>query len=161
MTYLIDGHNLIPKIPGLSLYDLDDEIHLIEMLQVFCRKQRKQVDVYFDKAPTGHAGIQHFGQVTAHFIQRESTADIAIQKRLARLAKTAPNWTVVSSDGEVQFAARAARAKVMSAESFWQLLRRDLDESQIQTGELRPEGLGPNELDEWLKLFGQDPGQKR
>ena len=31
MPYLIDGHNLIPKM-GLKLADLDDEMQLIELL---------------------------------------------------------------------------------------------------------------------------------
>jgi hypothetical protein len=43
MPYLIDGHNLIPKIPGMNLGDVDDETQLIEMLQEFCRRRRKQV----------------------------------------------------------------------------------------------------------------------
>ena len=35
MSYLIDGHNLIPKIPGLTLRQMDDENELIEILQRF------------------------------------------------------------------------------------------------------------------------------
>ncbi len=87
MPYLIDGHNLIPKIPGLSLQALDDENHLIQLLQVFCRMQRKQVEVYFDNAPAGLATVQRFGQVTAHFVRRGSTADAAIRQRLAAPGK--------------------------------------------------------------------------
>ncbi|MBP1702274.1 MAG: hypothetical protein H6Q38_1381, partial [Chloroflexi bacterium] len=41
MPYIVDGHNLIPKIPGLSLRAIDDEMQLIELLQEFCRVQRK------------------------------------------------------------------------------------------------------------------------
>ena len=37
MPYLIDGHNLIPKVAGLSLKAVDDEMQLIELLQEFCR----------------------------------------------------------------------------------------------------------------------------
>ena len=36
MPYLIDGHNLIPKL-GLRLESLDDEMELIAILQEFCR----------------------------------------------------------------------------------------------------------------------------
>ena len=37
MPYLIDGHNLIPKVRGLSLQSMDDEMELVELLQEFCR----------------------------------------------------------------------------------------------------------------------------
>ena len=44
MPYLIDGHNLIPKL-GLRLDSMDDEMELIAILQEFCRVERRQVDV--------------------------------------------------------------------------------------------------------------------
>ena len=55
MPYLIDGHNLIPRIPGLSLKDLDDETALIQILQRFAARQGSRVDVFFDRAPPGQA----------------------------------------------------------------------------------------------------------
>ena len=42
MGYLIDGHNLIPKIPGMSLRMEDDEQELIQLLQDFSRYKRKE-----------------------------------------------------------------------------------------------------------------------
>jgi len=54
MPYLIDGHNLIPKM-GLRLEDFDDELALMEQLNEFCRLSRRgQVEVYFDNAPIGY-----------------------------------------------------------------------------------------------------------
>jgi uncharacterized protein len=115
MPYLIDGHNLIAKTPGLSLQAFDDENQLIELLQDFCRTRRKPVEVYFDNAPVGQAAVRRFGQVTAHFVRQGSTADAAIHRRLVRLGKSAGNWTVVSSDRAVQTAARLAHAQVLSS----------------------------------------------
>jgi uncharacterized protein len=106
MPYIIDGHNLIPKLPGLELSDIDDESRLIELLQEFCRRQRKRVEVYFDNAPPVERRAQSFGAVTARFVRQGTTADAAIRARLARLGRSARNWTVVSSDQEVQAAAR-------------------------------------------------------
>jgi uncharacterized protein len=154
MAYMIDGHNLIPKIPGLSLQDLDDEIHLIELLQEFCRMQRKKVEVYFDRAPAGQAGTRQYGQVIAHFVTQHSSADDAIRQRLARLGKSAKNWTVVSSDAAVQAEARAAGAQALAAEQFVRLLRQPKKSSATQDEE-RPSEMGPDEIDDWLKLFSQ------
>ena len=53
MPFIVDGHNLIPKVPGLNLQDMEDELQLVELLQEFCRINRKQVEVYFDNAPPG------------------------------------------------------------------------------------------------------------
>ncbi len=118
MPYLIDGHNLIPKVPGLSLQEMDDEQHLLEMLQEFCRRQRKQVEVFFDNAPPGGVRARNLGSVTARFVRQGTTADDAIRKRLANLGRAARNWTVVSSDQAVQAEARAVQAQPMPSESF-------------------------------------------
>ena len=158
MPYLIDGHNLIPKIPGLSLQAIDDEEQLIVLLQEFCRLQRKQVEVYFDNAPPGGVRARNFGLVTARFIGQGVTADQAIQNRLARLGRSARNWTVVSSDLAVQAAARAAQARSLRAESFAQLLAVALDTTGTDQGADSQANVSPAELEEWLKLFG-DPGE--
>jgi uncharacterized protein len=102
MPYLIDGHNLIPKVPGLNLSDIDDEMELVELLQVFCRRKRKTAEVYFDQAPPGFSGRRRFGQVTAYFVPQGHSADDAIRQRLKHLGKAARNWAVVSSDHQVQ-----------------------------------------------------------
>src|SRR4030095_12662978 len=81
MPYLIDGHNLIPKL-GLRLDSMDDEMELIVILQEFCRIERKQVEVYFDGAPTPQAGTRKLGAVSAHFVRLGATADNAIRGRL-------------------------------------------------------------------------------
>jgi len=151
MPYLVDGHNLIPKV-GLRLDSLDDEMQLVAVLQEFSRLHRKQVEVYFDGAPADQAGTRGLGTVKAHFIRAGTTADAAITRRLKKLGRAAKNWTVVSSDKQVQAEARAARAEVLSSDEFARLLQ------QIPRGEAsKPAAdrkVSPAEVDEWLKLFG-------
>ena len=155
MPYIIDGHNLIPKIPGLNLGDLDDELQLVKLLQDFCRVKRKNVEVFFDQAPAGSSGARTFGCVVARFIRQGRTADQAIQEKLRRLGGDARNWTVVSSDREVRNSARSARAKSMRVEEFaQQLLGLVGDKSEdLQTNEA---GLSSQEIAEWMELFGVD-----
>ena len=150
MPYLIDGHNLIPKL-GLRLDSLDDEDQLIPRLQEFCRLRRTKVEVFFDGAPAGQASTRNAGAVTAHFIRKGSSADTAIEGRLARLGKVAKNWTVVSSDRRVQGAAGAAHASVLSSEDF----AREMSKAQA-LGSSRPKHdatLAPDEVEEWLDIF--------
>jgi len=159
VPYIIDGHNLIPKIPGMSLQDLDDEIQLVNLLQEFCRIRRKQVEVYFDNAPPGSPGARNYGRVVARFIRQGRTADQAIQMKLKRLGGEARNWTVVSSDGEVQANARAARAKILTAEVFAQ----QLFEALVDTADsyLEPESdLSPEEVEDWMQIFGFDEDEE-
>ena len=158
MPYLVDGHNLIPKIPGLKLTDLDDEERLVGLLQEFCRQQRKQVEVFFDGAPPGHAGKRSYGMLTAHFIRKGTTADAAIRGRLAQLQRAARNWTVVSSDQAVQREARSRQASVLSSEEFAVLLARSLEDRADDTSSASPDAA---EIDEWLRLFGGEERKGR
>jgi predicted RNA-binding protein with PIN domain len=160
MPTIIDGHNLIPKIPGLTLQAVDDEIQLIELLQEYCRLARKRVEVYFDNAPPGQSRAKNYGSVTAHFVRQGQTADQAIRNKLSRLGGRARNWTVVSSDGEVQSAARAARARVMSAEAFAERVMEVLTQEEEQEEIQDERSLNPEELEDWLKLFGADEDQE-
>jgi predicted RNA-binding protein with PIN domain len=153
MPYLIDGHNLIPKIPSLSLEDLDDEDKLIELLQAFCQQRGKNIEVIFDNAPPGFPRAHRFGRVTARFTRAGLTADDAIKTRLEGLHGAARNWTVVSSDHSVQIAAHAARANLLSSEDFSRLLRQTLDTTTQETASLKEEPLDPDEVDEWLQIF--------
>jgi predicted RNA-binding protein with PIN domain len=155
MPYLIDGHNLIPKL-GLRLDSMDDEMELVAILQEYCRLERKRVEVYFDGAPTPHAGTRKLGAVTAHFVPLGTTADSAIRKRLRRLGKSAKNWIVVSSDRQVQAEARAAQAGIISSDAFAGQLKQARDSAPKPPEERK---LSKHEIDEWLRLFKDGRGK--
>jgi len=152
MPYLIDGHNLIPKL-GLDLSSFDDEMELIERLNEFCRLSRRgQVEIYFDNAPPGVAEQRKVGLVSAHFVRRPMIADDAIRLRLKKLKNDARNWSVVSSDHRVQLEAKSVGAKVISSDEF----ARTVSET-LRAGP--PPGakktMSAHELDDWLTLFGE------
>ncbi len=149
MPYLIDGHNLIPKL-GLRLDSMDDENELVAILQEYCRLERRQVEVYFDGAPAPHAGTRSLGSVIAHFVPLGTTADEAIRKRLKKMGKSAKNWSVVSSDRQVQTEARAAQANVVTSDDFAKQLRQARDSAPKPTNDRK---LSKQEVDDWLKLF--------
>ena len=152
MAYLIDGHNLIPKIPGMSLQNLDDEQQLIDLLQRFCQARHQRAEVDFDRAPFGEAKSRQFGLVKATFVSISSSADAAIRSRLAQIGREAGNWKVVSSDRQVQAEARSRGAEVIPSETFSELLVETLSRG----GNEEQRGDQPTEdLDEWLRLFGQ------
>ena len=149
MPYLIDGHNLIPKL-GLRLDSMDDEMELVAILQEFCRQDRRQVDVYFDGAPPTQAGTRKLGAVTAHFVRLGATADNAIRDRLKALGRSAKNWTVVSSDRQVQAEANAARAEVISSDAFAATLKQARASAPKRNNDRK---LSDDEVNEWMRLF--------
>ena len=152
MPYLVDGHNLIPKL-GLRLDSMDDEEQLIARLQEFCRLRRAQVEVFFDGAPPGQATIRTAAGLTAHFVRKGSSADAAIEAQLGRLGKAARNWTVVSSDRRIQHAARAAHAGVLTSEEFArEISKAQAIHSSLSKQEATP---APNEVEEWLDVFSR------
>lgn len=154
MPYLIDGHNLIPFVPGLNLWEVEDEIELIQILQEFSHRTRKRIEVFFDNAPAGAQRTHNFGGVTAHFIRQGTPADEAIYAHLRRLGGEARNWTVVSSDREIRNQARALHARVLSSQDFSQQLAKghpNTEEPRDQAPEL-----GEEELGEWLRIFQDD-----
>ena len=136
MPTLVDGHNLIPHL-GLKLESIDDEQELINLLQVYCRLRQADVEVFFDNAPPGNPVTRKSGRVIAHFIRQGSSADAAIENRLLRLKNAARNWMVVSSDGRVQRAARAAGARSISCPDFARSMAATLSREGAVTGEAR------------------------
>ncbi|HNQ95099.1 MAG TPA: NYN domain-containing protein [Anaerolineales bacterium] len=150
MPYLIDGHNLIPKL-GLRLDSTDDELELIAVLQEFCRLERRQVEVFFDGAPPPQAGTRKLGAVTATFSPLGSSADNAIRNRLRKLGKAAKNYTVVTSDREVQSNARAMHVEVISSDEFAKILKQVMNSPRVAKSE---RVVSKEEVEEGLRMFG-------
>ena len=152
MPYLIDGHNLIPKL-GLRLDDPEDEMELVRLLQDFARIRRQPVEVYFDGAPAGQAGMRKFGTIKAHFVRQGQTADAAIRKRLEDMGKSAKNWVIVSSDHEVQSSAKVNQAGFVRSEEFVKQMRAALSSSTKQ--ENMDSKMSAQEVEEWMKIFNK------
>jgi len=148
MPYLIDGHNLIGRFPGLSLADPEDERKLLEALEIFARFSRRKAAVFFDRGQPG-AGQQFLAgrMITAHFIPAPRPADDAILDFL-RGRKDAHHYTVVSSDSELRARARRAGAKGISSEQF---AREVL--ALIRPREKEKPSDEPKDIEEWLRLF--------
>ena len=150
MPYLIDGHNLIPKL-GINLEDPEDEMQLINLLQIFCRLRQTQVEIYFDGGLPGQPSRQKFGSVQAHFVRKEFIADAAIEARLLKLGRNARNWSVVSSDRRVQSAAREVHARVLSSDKFALTVAEVRTEQSVQNK--TDASLSPQDVSEWMELF--------
>ena len=116
MKWLIDGHNLIPKL-GLSLRSEDDEAELLDRLVEYARLTGRNLEVFFDHGANGFAHEKKVGTIKVHFVSARAKADEALIDRVIK-AKRAHELTVVSSDRHVQFQVASLGAKTVSAEKF-------------------------------------------
>jgi predicted RNA-binding protein with PIN domain len=159
MPYLIDGHNLIGAHPEIDLSDPEDEVALIERLEAYFAEIGKSATLYFDhRAPEARKRFR-VGRLDVHFISPPRTADEAILNRLRQLGGEAKNYTVVSSDGDVQGGAQRAGARILSSQTFARLL--------ITTGARKSDpakptpSLSEEDIKVWEELFRKGPNQAK
>lgn len=153
MIYYIDGHNLIPKVTGLNLEQLDDENALLDRLQEYSRISRRRIEVFFDKAPDGRNAVRSIGNLKVHYVTHRTTADEAIINQVNANRKNASEITVVTSDRHVQTQCRYCRAKVLTSEQFAQDMQNAFLSGPLSSA--AESAVSPAELDEWLRLFGE------
>ena len=154
MTLVIDGHNLVPKIPGMRLTDLDDESELIQLVQQYCRLRRNNAELFFDGALPGMPGVKTGGLVHVHNVPKGMTADQAIVDFLSARGKAARNYTLVSSDRRVQAEARSLGCTILSSDQFSAELVNTLSQmSEEKKKQDKP--LSAAEVDEWLEWFNK------
>lgn len=151
MPFIIDGHNLIGAMKEIRLDDPDDEARLVGELRRFCARTRRQVTVYFDRGAPGLQAPKDAGGLSIRFVRPPRSADQAIMQHLTRLKGAARNWTVVSSDQEVQASARRAGARLLSSEEFLRSLA--TAEGRTDEGEKPGADMSEDEVKEWAKLF--------
>ena len=152
---LIDGHNLIPKVPGINLSDMDDEDKLISLIGDSSRLKRVSVELFFDNATPGTAAKAKHGFVQVHYVRHGSTADDAIVQFLRNASTNARNLKVVSSDHLVQAEARALRAAVISSEQFSIEMQRVFS-SPAAVMERKNKPPSAEEVEEMLRLMNGD-----
>ncbi len=164
MHYLIDGHNLIARVPGLSLADPDDEVKLLQLLKRWAvADPRRKVTVIFDKGlPGGEAKHLSGGGVRAIFAPDNRSADSVIIRRIEGIEDPAQH-TVVSSDGAILRAAQRRRVPTQRSEAFAAAMVNERTFSSATRPAAEPRDnptISPNELNEWLELFGPEPETK-
>jgi predicted RNA-binding protein with PIN domain len=157
MQYLIDGHNLIGKMPDISLSDPDDEVQLILRLRSWTAvSQKRKVIVYFDGGIPGGKNINlSSSQVKVIFASYNRTADSYLIAHLKRI-KNPPEYLLVTSDQEIIKAATHQKINTMRSEEFAALMDEQwqdyLPSPTITNDEDRQ--LSDAEVNEWMNIFG-------
>ena len=152
MHYLIDGHNLIAKMPGISLSDPDDEAKLVLRLKSWSAgSRRRRITVVFDGGlPGGQSRALSSGSIKVLFASTGSSADSVLIGRIHNVQNPA-EYTLVTSDQAVIKAAKARNMPRISAESFAAQIQTSNKSAKAES-DLAPV-LSEEEIEEWLYLF--------
>ena len=149
MPILIDGHNLIGRLPELSLQDPDDEEKLVGLLTSYRARTGKAITVVFDPGEAfALASARRRGGIEILFAPHGSNADAVIARRVQK-SRNARGWLVVTSDGELAGAVARSGARVQSAEVFAAELTGAIEEAP----DWKDRPPSPDEVEDWLDLF--------
>ena len=153
MPYLIDGHNLIACLPDIDLGSPDVEAKLVIKLRGFAAGGGRKCTVIFDGGlPGGHSSLSNKAVKVIFASAFHANADSLLKQRI-RKTRDAANWTLVSSDQEVLDCARRHKMKWMTSDEFARRLQRK-SRRQDRRGEDDQAQVPPDEVDEWLDIFG-------
>jgi uncharacterized protein len=159
MHFLIDGHNLIAKMPDISLSDPDDEAQLILRLRSWVAASRKRrVTVYFDGGlPGGREPHLSGARLEVVFAAGGRPADDMLIRHIQRV-KNPPEYTLVSSDRAIIAAAEKRRMPFLLAQDFAPELAVDAPEPAPPPSPATDKPmLSEAEVAAWLELFGPEP----
>ena len=152
MKYLIDGHNLIARLPDLSLADPDDEEKLVQRLARWrWRHSQHLVTVVFDPGEVAVHGQKRSRQsgIDVHYAAFGSNADTVLIRTIQR-SRQPRQLVVVSSDRRIQAVARRAGAQIMAAETFAQMLEEPVEAEEPSEEDVL---LSEEEVEAWLRVF--------
>jgi predicted RNA-binding protein with PIN domain len=157
MHYLIDGHNLIAKLPDIDLSDPDDEVQLVLKLRQWTAVSLKRtITVYFDGGlPGGHDVNLSNAQVKVVFVSQGKTADSLLIARINRVPNP-PEYTLVTSDQQIIAAANKRKMKHIRSEKFAMRLGTDRAERTLPGPTITDDDpvISDAEVEQWLDLFG-------
>ncbi|MFO7742657.1 MAG: NYN domain-containing protein [Anaerolineae bacterium] len=149
MPVLIDGHNLIGRVPDIHLEDPDDEARLVSRLQAYAGRTGKRVTVVFDRGmPGGCSENLSGGRVEVVFAPTGRNADRVLIERIRR-SPNPQGLIVVTSDREVIAAAEGRGARVVHSEAF----ASELDATPVSSGAKEEAQLSEEEVEAWLAVF--------
>ncbi len=151
MFVLIDGHNLIGKLPDVSLSDADDEAQLIEKIMRYRARTGRRVTIVFDSGGAYKlSATKRRGGITVRYAPHGITADSLIIKQLRR-ERNPKEVLVITSDRAIQRAAAQVGARIMSSPAFAEVLADLRAPAAAASDDVH---LSAEEIDDWLALFG-------
>ncbi len=152
MPYLVDGHNLMGQIPGLTLANPEDRQRLVQRLCSFARARGCRITIIFDgEPPKGWRSDAALGDVRARHPGRGRSADEVILDAIHRSSAPA-DITLVTSDRSLAEKARHLGARGIPGTRFLRMMG-EVARGEAGAAEEKPGPPAQDELDGWLEEF--------
>ncbi len=150
LNYIIDGNNLIGKIPTLmSLQNKDKQSSrekLVYMLDRFFITKKANVALHFD----GHPNVKINSSKMKIIYSENFTADEKIKKQISQ-SKSPRSIIVITSDSNLAQFAKVCSTSVIPSEEFIAEIHRSSSNAEE---ELKIKSM--NNIEEFKKIFGID-----
>ena len=154
--FIIDGHNLLHSVCKIEENaKAISEPALCKTLAAYLRLTGEKAAIVFDgSGPPDKRAFDGISNVEVQFAGSSTDADTVIEDKIK--ASTAPKGlTIVSSDRQLQQAARARRATIIKSEIFWLEVQKELSRKRApREPSAKRQGLSQSETEHWLTIFG-------
>ena len=157
--YIIDGYNLIHKIPKFK-NALEQNLEysrdlLISFVKAYQSNRRIQITIVFDGEKVGYVDTssQSTNRLKVIYSNSPEKADPLI-KRLISKVTNKKSLTLVSADTDLMNFCKKSGANVLSPEMFFQQASKHPIQDQIE--QKYDKDISQHELDEWIKIFGNN-----
>ncbi|OQX83582.1 hypothetical protein B6D60_10310 [candidate division KSB1 bacterium 4484_87] len=160
--YLIDGYNVIHKIPELkNALEINLEKArnlLIHRILNYLTTKKIEITLVFDGDDVGYVGNPYERRKKLHiyYSHAPEKADPVI-KRILREKATSTQLILVTEDREIINFGKNMGVKNILPSQFYSLLRKEAQQNQLDQKFDKP--MSEEELTEWLKLFGEEKNQ--
>ena len=145
--YIVDGNNVIGKIPELFKLQKSDKQRsreqLVYLLQRYFHNKKINLTLHFD----GFANIPLPLSKGKIIYSENKTADSLIKENIERI-KNRKNIILVTSDNELKNFGKACGCTIVSSKDFGKVLTKgsSIDEEKLRTEEI-------NDVEEWKRIF--------
>jgi hypothetical protein len=145
---LVDAHNVLHLDPRLRPLMVEPEQARSELERLLAGRQH--VHLFYDGGPGGGGGAGPREGLSIDYAGAGEADD-----RITGWLKTnaTRRAVVVTDDAELRRRVRTLGAGVLDARGFLDGLRRERDQREDRGP------LSPAEVDEWMRIFGLDPGK--
>jgi predicted RNA-binding protein with PIN domain len=156
MFLIVDGYNLLRQAEKMEGWEKLTDGMMCKMISEYLRRINATGEVVFDGiGPPNKAPFENLPRLEVIFSGRRVDADSVILDKIS-LDSAPKGLFLVSSDRELQAAAKKRKAAYAKSQVFFTMMVDELDKKRKgpQEPPQKRSGITEGETDEWMKTFG-------
>jgi uncharacterized protein len=156
MYVIVDGYNLLRAAEKMESWESITDVTLCRMISQYLRHIAATGAVVFDGiGPPDKIPFESMAGLKIVFSGRRTDADSIILNKIS-LDSAPKSLVIVSSDHEIQSAAKKRKAVPVKSQIFFQQMVAELEKPRKgpQEPPQKRTGITDGETEEWLRIFG-------